>query len=263
MNSPPDYEYSKVKKDKNRAKAKGVEVRFDAEVPQDEKPQDEEKGTPIKASAAKPSRRDSPGSTSDLDSEEHNVPASNSAPTNGHAAATKKKNGKLKDNNPYFAADINATSVKQPNFTNRSIKRSSEARSPEETVVKKLKKAKTQHDGDVAELRTGKRVEFEDISNEVDARMKEKEDKRKRKEEKKRKRQSEDSLIDTEPTEVAVEVEKPKKKRPKKSGVKLEGKLDSDGADIKKRSGSHGEEEADHDKKKKKKRKTSKLENVE
>ena len=163
------------------------------------------------------------------------------------------------DGNPYFVIDTNPTPVNIPVNPNRSIKRSMESQSPDETAAKKSKKSKTHHGGDPVGLGTEKHVEFEDISGEVDARLKEKEEKRKRKEERKRKRQSESSIIDTEPVVEVIEAEKPKRKKTKKLAEGLENKLTSDEAIMKKRPGSNDEGQADKGKKKKKRQKKNKI----
>ena len=91
----------------------------------------------------------------------------------------------------------------------------------------KPKKAKKKHHGNLPE-----RIEFEDISRDVDARMKEKEAKRKRKEEKKNKRDSEDlSAAQAESSggvtaaDNDMEVETPVKQK-KKSTKSDDGALD-------------------------------------
>jgi len=86
--------------------------------------------------------------------------------------------------NPYFVIDTNPTPVNLPGVT--SSKRAVSPQPPEPVEAKKHKKSKKKHEG---VLPSG--GAFEDISGEVDVRMKEKEEKRKRKEEKKRKRESE------------------------------------------------------------------------
>ena len=204
------------------------------------------------------------GVTDSASGPEHEEPilsaSLNDATTNGHKAMP---DDNQEDGNPYFVIDTNPTPVNIPVIPNRSIKRSMELQSPDETAAKKSKKSKTHHGSDSIGLATEKHVEFEDISGEVDARLKEKEEKRKRKEERKRKRQSETSIIDTEPVEEAVEVEKPKRKKTKKLAEGLENKIDSDENIMKKRPVSNDEEQADKGKKKKKRQRKNKIKSLE
>ena len=112
--------------------------------------------------------------------------------------------------NPYFVVDTKPTPVNLPGMTQLPAKRGA---SPEEEPVesKKHKKAKRKHDGEIPKVEQG--VEFEDISGEVDARLKAKEEKLKRKKEKKRKRESgEEPLVSG---VLSTSTEKPKKKKHK------------------------------------------------
>ncbi|KAL8788040.1 MAG: hypothetical protein Q9195_007506 [Heterodermia aff. obscurata] len=122
---------------------------------------------------------------------------------------------------PSFYIDTNPTPVKLP-FSSKQP--TSDPEPVEETKAKKAKKA---HDG---ELPAQGKIETEDISAEVDARMKEKEEKRLRKEEKKRRKESDTSNIaaaddkkrkrESAGSSSAVvngeEAKKPKKKKAKK-----------------------------------------------
>ena len=213
------------------------------------------KGTPIRTEPTKSFRSDETGGVSDSSSDAHVESASVGASAFRHKTSANSKHGNQEDSNPHFVADFNPIPVDIPDITNRPIKRSSEVQSPDETSIKKSKKVKMFHNGDSVKIGIDKHVEFEDISDEVDARLKEKEEKKESKEEKKRKRQPEEtSTADTEPTEVAVEVDKPKKKS-KKSSKKLEDNVEGDGAIGKKRQVSKDEEKAGQGKKKKKKKK--------
>lgn len=119
-----------------------------------------------------------------------------------HTSRDQHKGGDLQDvrmsrepvnrDNPYFVIDTNPTPVKIPGMSNGHTKRSSTDPAPSDpTEEKKSKKVKTKHTDSVEEAK----VELEDISEEVDAKLKEKEEKRMRKEEKKkRKRESEGSI---------------------------------------------------------------------
>ncbi|KAL9100921.1 MAG: hypothetical protein Q9163_003757 [Psora crenata] len=90
---------------------------------------------------------------------------------------------------------------------------------PNSTETKRHKKAKRMHEGN---LPAGEG--FEDISGEVDAKLREKEEKRKRKEEKKRKRESEitQDTTATGPAVSPTETHKPKKKKHKHGAEGLE-----------------------------------------
>ena len=118
------------------------------------------------------------------------------------------------DGNPYFVIDTDPTPVDIPK-DKTSKKRSSADRSPREPPTKKSKKAKTETSQEGQEPK----VEFEDISAEVDERLKAKEAKRKAREEKKRRRESGESAV-AESTEATVGTEKPKKKAKKENGGK-------------------------------------------
>ena len=121
----------------------------------------------------------------------------------------------------YFIIDSKPTSVtdlgeihKQKNKANDKVKRRVSFKEEQETLADiddsgapKLKKAKvsTTDSPIVANVRTA--VEEEDISAEVDARLKAKEEKRKRKEKKKRKRESADSTGNMQPEASATMVD--------------------------------------------------------
>ena len=161
--------------------------------------------------------------------------------------------------NPYFVIDTKPTPVNLPGISSQPIKRS--ASPPPSVGSTKHKKVKKHHDGELPKGRETEKVEFEDISGEVDARMKEREAKRKRKEEKKRKRESEDeptAATETAGTGTAApaadaEVEKPKKKAKKSNDEAL-----ADGSVSKRRKGEENEESEDGEGKKRKKRKKDK-----
>ena len=205
--------------------------------------------------------------------------------TNGEATETKLAGATSEalgeDDNPYFVVDTKPMKVDLPGIP--APKRS--ATPSGSTEIKEPKRVKKSHEG---ELPTGEG--FEDISAEVDAKLKEKEEKRKHKEEKKRKRETggahesavalmarasgdtdspmnkkkkkhKDSTEDAKAeTDVALEngddvgaevVEQPKKKKPKHSN---DERL-PDRRTTKKRAGEEDGEIEDGDKKKKKKRK--------
>ena len=89
---------------------------------------------------------------------------------------------------PSFYIDTNPTPVNLPfSGKNDSKRATSVSESVEENQSKKSKRA---HDGELPAAPPRGKIETEDISAEVDARMKEKEEKRLRKEEKKRKKEA-------------------------------------------------------------------------
>ncbi|KAI9671504.1 MAG: hypothetical protein M1817_003555 [Caeruleum heppii] len=127
--------------------------------------------------------------------------------------------------NPYFVIDTNPTPVNLDTEV-KSNKRSSDDRSPPDGKTEKpAKKAKTSKAGKKQETEAKADdkqeqpdVQFEDISAEVEARLKEKEEKRKRKEEKKRRRESKDSGTAGK-VEDENEVQAPSKKKTRASGA--------------------------------------------
>ena len=153
--------------------------------------------------------------------------------------------------NPFFVIDTNPTPVNIEELSHGQHKRAS----AEPTDGKKSKKLKAKH----TESDEATTVQLEDITEEVDARLKEKEEKRKRKEEKKRKRESEGSTGGAVDASNGVEEsgKHPKKKAKTeevKDGVDGEGNVDK----KKKRHKSEGEDgAADGAKSKKKRRMTS------
>ena len=176
----------------------------------------------------------------------------------GQTAEVKSEDEAGNGENPYFVIDTNPTPVNLPRMSHHATKRPTEDLSPAEPVEqKKTKKAKTKHDGDLpGSASAPTNVEFEDISEEVDARLKEKEERRRRKEEKKRKQLSDGSTGPVAETPVIEAVaEKPKKKKKKKS-KKIEGDAEAgEVATTKKRHSSDNEAVMDGEASKKKKRK--------
>ena len=168
--------------------------------------------------------------------------------------ASKDTDSQTESKDPVFIIDTKPTPVKIPDHLSSS-KREADAETSEPGPSKKSKK---KHHGDRPAAPT-QPAETDDISAEVDARMKEKEEKRKRKEEKKRKRESEKSeyptleAVDPVTPAVTMDGEKPKKKK-KKVQQSENGEELPDRTMEKKRAGEGVEEEG----KKKKKRKTNK-----
>lgn len=178
--------------------------------------------------------------------------------TNGQASREKIQEATPEGDNPYFIIDTKPTPVNIPGMSSQPLKRSA---SPHEAVeTKKNKRAKNKHDGEISTQEDSQEVKTEDISEQVDARMKEKEQKRKMKEEKKRKRESEveptaiaeEPQAAAEPSATAAEVERPIKKRKSK---KVKEEPLPDRTVLKKRPGEHDGEAEDGEGKKKKKRK--------
>ncbi|KAI9695734.1 MAG: hypothetical protein M1836_006100 [Candelina mexicana] len=116
-----------------------------------------------------------------------------------------------------FVVDTNPPPVNIPDVGKKSNKRSSANSFPPEPIAKKSKKAKTKDEP---------KVDTEDISAEVDARMKDKdakkEEKNKKREEKKRKRSMDASDVAAASVDGAAEERKSKKA--KKSEGETEGK---------------------------------------
>ncbi|MCJ1431341.1 hypothetical protein MMC27_000692 [Xylographa pallens] len=238
--SPADHEYGKAAQEFGQqwsaAKSQGVEFQPTPDGPQYEFSQAKgvKRGTLTKIRAAKAALREGSGSGSGSGSDVAPPPAV----TNGTHPSKQRRDAKSEDDekdeaNPYFVVDTNPTPVNLPGISHKPAERGSSTEAPVESVAVKPKKAKTKHNGAVP---TGseKQVEFEDISGEVDVRMKEKEEKRKRKDEKKRKRESGESIS----LEAVADSEKPKKKKSKK----LEGATEASETVSKKRRGSNGEE---------------------
>ena len=267
--SPADHQYGEAAQEFGAAwsvaKAKGIDFKPPPDGPQYEMAQAKgvKKSTLAAIRAAKAARGEGSGSGSGSGSEAPTARStSNGATTNGNKEDVRSDNDTKEDGNPYFVVDTNPTPVNLPGISHKPAKRASDERSPEEpNGHRKSKKAKSKHDGEPVATKE-KRVEFEDISEEVDARLKEKEEKRKRKDERKRKRVSDEApsaAPDTaaETAEVVTEVEKPKKKKSKKT---LENGEVAGAESVvpAKRSGSSGDEAAGQSGKKKKKLKKSK-----
>ncbi|KAG7002432.1 hypothetical protein G7Y79_00027g061240 [Physcia stellaris] len=181
---------------------------------------------------------------------------------------------------PAFYIDTNPTPVDLPFGQKKTDKRASPEL--EATEEKTLKKAKKAHEGEIPAAPPAGKLETEDISAEVDARMKEKEEKRRKKEEKKRKKEADKAAEETGTddkkrkreaegssavlVDAAGEVgeeKKPKKKKSKKEkgevkdaeadGTEMKGEVN--GGEGNEESKKRSREEGDAEGKKKKKRK--------
>ena len=210
----------------------------------------------MRVSKARPEKGNGAGAES---RSKHTVKLGTAHTTKSNGASQAQSEPTSDLGNPYFVIDVNPTPVAIPRLAHRPFKRSSEDRnSPDMNEARKHKKAKKEHNDDLPMTVSNEQVEFEDISGEVDLRMKEKEEKRKRKEEKKRKREAEGSSggVDADVSKIANETEAVEKRKKKKKT-----KVD-DGADVSeivsKRSLGEGEKESELDGKKKKKRKKNK-----
>jgi len=148
---------------------------------------------------------------------------------NGHSPEAKAADAKkaepkpaeeaTESEQPAFFVDTQPTPVNLPFTIAKPSKRQSPH--PEPTEQATPKKIKKKHEGDTPAAPKPGQIETEDISAEVDKRMKEKEERRERKEEqkieKKRKRDIEDtSSLAAEASITVVEAETPTKKRSKK-----------------------------------------------
>ena len=141
----------------------------------------------------------------------------------GKAASSENANDPIQEGeNPFFINDTKPSPIRFPIVLSQPVKRSL---SPSVSLDSKTqKKAKRSHDREYPNRKKTLIVEFEDISGEVDARLKEKEEKRKRKEEKKRKRESEGDqaedaeIAGTNAEASAIDVGERKPKRKKARG---------------------------------------------
>lgn len=176
------------------------------------------------------------------------APQETAKDSEGHGAG--KSAQPVNGDNPFFIIDTNPTPVNVEGLSHGQHKRTS----AEAVEEKKSKKLKTKH----AESDEGTKVQLEDITEEVDARLREKEEKRKRKEEKKRKRESEGSGVGVvEASNGVVPSDKPKKKKNKSEEALGDVAGDEEIDKKKKRRKSEGEEGAvDEGEKKKKRRMT-------
>ena len=260
--SPADHEYGKAAEDFGRvaaeARAKGVEIKH----PEVEYEIGQAKGIKRRTLAAMrgavtakgQGSGSGPGSGSERPITQ--VPREK-ATSEGKAVDEGAEAPTPEGDNPFFIIDTKPTPVNLPGITTQPVKRS--ASPPGSAEAKKHKKAKKHHEGELPIGEDAAKVEFEDISGEVDARLKEREEKRKRKEEKKRKRESEGDQTEaaeahatsSDTPAARVEAEKPKTKKAKKSN---EEEL-ADRTTSNKRSRGEIEETADGEGKKTQKRK--------
>ena len=266
--SPADHEYGKAAEEYGKAaaeaRAKGLELKH----PEAEYEIGQGKGVRRKKLAGIQGAQATKGTTS-VSGNGSGTGSGSEGPikpnpkepttTNGQASAEKVQEATPGGENPYFVIDTKPMPVNIPGMSFKSQKRSA---SPDDVEAKKHKKAKEKHEGDMPKGEDTREAKTEDISERVDARMKEKREKRRMKEEKKRKRETEGKpaaaaeapQAAAEPSAAAAEVGSPKKKKAKTSG---EERL-PDRAASKKRPGEDDGEREDGEGRRKKKRKKSK-----
>lgn len=149
-----------------------------------------------------------------------------------------------------FVLEANSSPSNLAGLT-KSPKRNSSPRDNKEG--KKTKKAKTHHfDGEKSSPLEKIEVEFEDISQEVDARLKEKEEKRKRKKDKKRKK-SADIASDVAAPDESTIFEGPERSKKKKK-LKQNDDAPAEATEVKKRAGAETDEGQGERRKKKRKK---------
>lgn len=285
--SPADHEYGKAADEYGRyassARAQGIDVRpkdVEYEIGQSKRMKRQPLGGTGSTRTAQESGSGSgagSGSGSDRPNNKHRKHNS----TNGHAEVeqAQEESHELHDESgkPAFFIDVNPTPVDLPPMKDKLPKRG--ASSPETAEGKKHKKIKKKHTGNLPDTTDENSIEYEDISQEVDARLKEKEERRKRKEEEKKRKEEEikpkeeerkgkeeerkrrrgsgeSAAVEAE-APSAIELEKPKKKRLRKSdGINRSHVPDATDSPSKKRHGADNDNE--HGEGKKKKRKKSK-----
>lgn len=266
--SPADHEYGKAAEEYGKAAAEARAKGIDMKHPDAEYVIGQAKGvkkrTLTEIQEAQAAKGKSSGSGSGTGSGSDGPTKQESKEpftTNGKASTEKIQEATPEGDNPYFVIDTNPTPVNLPGMSHQPIKRS--ASPPEGVEAKTHKKAKKKHEGEMPKGEDTGEVKTEDISEQVDARMKEKEAKRKMKEEKKRKWEPEDkpaaAIDDSQSTAeasatAAAEEESPKKKKAKKT----EEEPLPDQTASKKRPSEDDAEAEDGEGKKKKKRKKSK-----
>ncbi|KAI9846059.1 MAG: hypothetical protein M1830_007472, partial [Pleopsidium flavum] len=192
--SPADHEYGKAAFEYGlavaAARAEGVDFRPGQDPNGPEYVIGQAKGEKRKTLAQiKAEKAAASGSRSGSGSDTRNPGGpSRNQPMDGNAKDAGRSSEPASGDNPYFVIDTNPTPVQLPGMPNGHAKRASTKPAPSEpTEETKSKRIKTKHTDSGEETK----VEIEDISEEVDARLKEKEEKRKRKEEKKKKRKRE------------------------------------------------------------------------
>lgn len=231
--SPADREQGKAAEEFGRyaaeARVKGTEFKHPDAAYEIGQSNIMKRGTPSRMGQARAAKEKGPrgGSGSGSGSEgPAKQEAKEHATTNGHARKAQVKKPPSEGDNPYFVIDTNPTPINLPGMPAQHIKRS--ASTPILVEGNEHKKAKKRHDGELPKGDDVGNGKTEDISEVVNARMKEKEEKRRHREEKKRKRESvgefsaatEGSGAADVSAAAPTEVDKPKKKKAKKSDDK-------------------------------------------
>ncbi|KAL6712948.1 hypothetical protein ACLMJK_009503 [Lecanora helva] len=258
-NTLKEHVYGKAAEEAGKARAEAKAQGIDINHSDVEYVTGQGKGTRKKTLAqmreAKGTAESGSGSGSDAIS---GAPSTKPAATNGDPTTETTESADTGADNPVFVIDTNPTPVNIPDSLNQSTKRSAPS-SPEPTDTKEHKKSKKTNEAEtpVAEA-TDDRVKFEDISEEVNTRLKEKEEKRRKKEEKKRKRESANSnqpvspAVAPETTNDVVDDQKPKKKKKKSKHEK--GEDTSEGTKKRARESEGASEDVEKSKKKKSKK---------
>ena len=263
--SPADHVYGKAAEEYGKAAAEARAQGIELKHPDAEYQIGQAKGTKRKTLAGVREEKAPKGKASDVGSESGTGSGSEElvkqktkqqATTNGKSRMEKVQEAVPEGENPFFVIDTKPTPVNTSGMPLQPLKRS--ASPPEPVEAKKTKKAKKKHDGAMPKSEDAPQVKTEDISGQVDARMREKEEKRKMKEKKKRKQDADDGpQAAAEQSHLAAEVEPPKKKskKSKKSGEEPLPDLSA----SKKRSGEGNGDAGDGEGKKKKRKKSKEL----
>ena len=259
--SPADHEYGKAAEEYGKAvaeaKRRGVEIPkhpdIDYQIGQGKGVKRKSLAQLRELKQGSELKRGSSGSEGEGPARKHKVNGdSSSSHMKNEGSSSQTVGAEAEDENPVFVIDTKPTPVSIPHHLSSQSKRDREER---DTAGLKPKKSKTKHSGDL--LSADKNAdETEDISAEVEARMKAKEEKRKLKEEKKRKRESEKSEVaaTTEPANVAtMEIEEKPKKKKNKVKHSEDGEGKSEQKVEKKRAGDEDEGEGEKKKKRRKK----------
>lgn len=265
--SPADHEYGKAAEEHGKAATealnRGEKINYEGleyEVGQAKGIKKRTLAAIREAKAAREAKGSGKGSGSDSASgPTHAKPAA----TNGASTTAEVEQPPTDGDNPYFVIDTKPTPVNLSGISSQPTKRIASP-PPEPQEGKKHKKQKKKHEGELLQVQNTDEVDFQDISEEVDARLMEKEEKQKRKEEKKRKRESVGELTSTvgvlDSGDAPLEVEKPKKKKSKPTSD--EAHADQIVPSEKRHGDVHEESDDGEGKKKKRKKSKGSLEKV-
>ena len=259
--SPADHEYGKAADEYGKAAAEARAQGIELKHPDAEYQIGQAKGTKRKILGGIREEKAAKGKASDVGSGSGTGSGSEDpakqepaqqATTNGKSRTEKVQEAVAEGENPFFVIDTKPSPVNISGMPLQPLKRS--VSPPEPVEAKKNKKAKKKHDGAMPKGEDTPQVKTEDISEQVDARMREKEEKRKMKEKKKRKQDADDGpLAAVEQPHAVAEVERPMKKKKTK---KTKEELLPDQTASKKRSGEGSGDAGDGEGKKKKRKKS-------